>query len=91
MTPLDFWQALTAYCALVGGSVTSYGRTQEHNARVGGVPLSGHLFWLAADVVYDDATRARALPRADFARRLGLRLIAESDHDHLQPWAWPPG
>ena len=47
MTPLDFADALRAYCQATSGSLTSWGRTPAHNKAVGGVTES------AADVVYD--------------------------------------
>jgi hypothetical protein len=83
VTPLDFVARLMAYCAATGASVTSYGRTPAHNRAVGGVPFSYHLLFLAADVVYD-----APLPedrRRRTAAQLGLRLVIEGDHDHLQP------
>ncbi len=87
MTPLEFADSLRAYCAATGGSVTSWGRTVAHNAKVGGVPESAHLLWTAADVVYD----ANGVPppgvtphREALAARLGLQLIHEGDHDHVQ-------
>lgn len=78
-----------AYCRRLSGSVSSYGRTVSHNQRVGGVPQSAHQFWLGADIVYDEPVAA---PLAeDTARRLGLRMIREPDHDHLQPAGWSAG
>lgn len=90
MTPHDFASALIAYCAATAASVTSWGRTPKHNAAVGGVAESAHLIWTAADVVYD----ANGVPppgvtahRDALAARLGLRLIHEGNHDHVQPAA----
>lgn len=83
MSPLDFHSLLMAYCMATGGSVTSYGRTLAHNAAVGGVSDSAHLIWTAADVVYDSGMAAD--PNRDaLARRLGLMLVHEGDHDHVQ-------
>ncbi len=81
--PLDFAAALIAYCGATRASVTSWGRTPAHNKAVGGVPTSYHTAWLGADVIYD-----LALPAADrssIARHLGLEVIHESDHDHIEP------
>jgi hypothetical protein len=89
MTPTEFHDRLMRYCALTGASVTSYGRTVRHNLVVEGVASSAHLFWLAADVVYDDATAPALAER--WAERLGLKLIREEDHHHLQPLDWVPG
>lgn len=89
MSSAEFLLRLQLYCHLLGASVTSWGRSIKHNADVGGVPQSAHLYWLAADVVYDvPVDPARAL---DTARRLGLLRIPESDHDHLQPLDWRAG
>jgi len=87
MTPGQFADALMAYCAATGGSITSWGRTVKHNAKVGGVVDSAHLLWIAADVVYDanGAPPPGVLPiRESLAHRLGLTLIHEGDHDHVQ-------
>jgi len=85
----EFAEAVAQYCLLAGASETSGGRTDEHNRKVGGVPYSAHRFFRGRDVVYDYAI---ALPeRRELAHRLGLMLIAEDDHDHLQPADWPRG
>lgn len=111
MTPHEFLSAVMTYCALVGGSVSNYGRTQRRNVLVGGVPYSAHRFWLAADVKLDSALTAaqlfnvnerigKPLPapvavplveRVKLAARLDLFLVAEDDHDHLQPASWLAG
>jgi hypothetical protein len=83
MTPLEFAAALMAYCYATDGSVTSWGRTRQHNAFVGGHVNSWHLVFMGADVVYDlpvPWARAKLL-----AGRFGLRVVREEDHDHLQP------
>ena len=96
MTKDEFRQALESYCAFLGGSVTSYGRTPLHNGRVGGVQYSSHQFWLGADVVYDRDGPALGDSewlgyRKETAARLGLFLWPESDHDHVQPANWRAG
>jgi len=85
----DFADALNTYCAITSASITSSLRTGRHNAVVGGMPHSAHLYALGADVVYD-APLDRDLA-ATIAKRLGLLLLRESDHDHLQPLGWEPG
>jgi hypothetical protein len=82
MTPVEFFDALRTYCGATNASITSYGRTPNHNRKVGGVPTSKHQTWLAADVVYD--TPILLPTRTALAGHLGLRLLDESDHDHLQ-------
>lgn len=86
MTPHDFAEALMVYCFITRASPTSTGRTAAHNTDVGGVAYSAHRFWLAADVEYDEPVPLAV--RVETARRLGLRLLNETDHDHLQPLTW---
>ncbi len=89
MTPMDasaFALAAQMYCLVTRASGKSSYRTAKHNETVGGVAHSAHLVGLALDVVYD-----KPLPlaeRDEWASRLGLRLITEDDHDHLQPLDW---
>jgi hypothetical protein len=64
--------------------VTSWGGTVKHNAAVDGVADTAHLLWIAADVVYDAGMAPNAV-RDSLATRLGLMLIHEGDHDHVQP------
>jgi hypothetical protein len=80
---------METYRLLTGASATSSFRTAKHNHDVGGVPHSAHLAGLAVDVIYDDPTPTQA-ERQEWARRLGLKLIVEGDHDHLQPLDWAP-
>ena len=86
ITVADFWGQVALYRRAVGGSVTSGGRSPNRNAQVGGKPNSAHLLDLAADVVPDGLTSDAA--RETLARGLGLMLIIEADHDHLQPMEW---
>ena len=89
MTRAEFAEAAATFCAITGGSVTSWTRTVTHNTAVGGVKNSAHLYGLAVDIVYDTP---QALPLTmERARRLGLKLIREGDHDHLQPGNWSAG
>lgn len=87
MTIGEFAEVVNRYAALTHGSATSWFRTLAHNLKVGGVAHSAHVVGLACDVVYDGVPMAVA-ERVEWARRLGLRLIVESDHDHLQPLDW---
>lgn len=91
MTLGEFAEAVAMYCLLHGGSITSWGRSTKHNADVGGVPGSPHRFWRGADVVYDDPTSQADPQRLEYARRLGLKIVQEGDHDHLQPLDWAAG
>ena len=83
----EFAAAIAVYGLLMDASATSWGRTREHNAAVGGVGTSAHRFWLGVDVVYDHGLPQLEGARA-YAERLGLKLIREVDHDHLQPLDW---
>jgi len=86
MTVTDFWSAVVEYRRRVNGSVTSGGRSAARNAAVGGKVNSSHLIDLGADVVSDGSLSDAA--RDVLARGLGLQLIIEGDHDHLQPLDW---
>lgn len=89
MTRAEFTEAVGTYCGLMQGSVTSWWRSVQHNTARHGVPGSPHLFGVGADVIYDAPWTIER--RKLIAQRLGLALIAEEDHDHLQPAAWPAG
>lgn len=84
MTPLEFHSALMAFAYRTRASVTSYGRTESRNAAVGGVNNSYHLLWMAADVVYDNPAPPPEV-RQRTGTQLGLKVVLEGDHDHLQP------
>jgi len=87
----EFAEACWAYCLLVGASTTSGFRSTKHNRDVGGVPFSPHRLGRGMDVVYDDLNTQSDPARIEVAKRLGLKLLAEGDHDHLQPMDWPAG
>ena len=88
MTLGEFADAVRAYALITGASATSWGRTEKHNEAVGGVKYSAHRFWLAADLVYDGPPPPDAVA---VAHRLGLKLIEEGDHHHVQPLGWIAG
>jgi len=89
MTLPEFRLACFVYCCIAHASETQGYRTGAHNVKVGGVAHSPHRFGFGDDVVYDDD--APVLDRVETARRLGLRLVPEADHDHLQPLDWEAG
>jgi len=89
MTVGEFAEAAYQYAMLTGASATSAFRTEARNRLVGGVTYSAHRFGRAVDVVYD-TTPPREV-RDILAQRLGLKLIDEGDHDHLQPLDWGAG
>jgi hypothetical protein len=83
-------EAILRYCRTTDASVTSGYRTELHNGALkGSVPDSPHTRGLAADVVYDHP--GVATTRETFASDLGLEIVHESDHDHLQPKGWKDG
>lgn len=85
-TIATFAEAVAEFAQKFGGSCTSWGRSVAHNATVGGVAGSPHTHWLGADLVYD--TPFPLADREQAAKDLGLTLIAEATHDHLQPIGW---
>jgi len=89
MTVYEFRCAVFVYCVLTRASETQGFRTKAHNDLVGGVEHSPHLYGLGQDVVYDGPVGMADRP--DVAERLGLKLVREADHDHLQPADWRAG
>jgi hypothetical protein len=83
MNPDDFGSRVRAYCQATNASITSWGRTEKRNTMVGGHPHSKHLVWLGADCVPDEPVPV-AIARKR-AAALGLKLVREKSHDHLQP------
>lgn len=71
---------LTYYFLLIarGMTVTSWWRTPQHNAKVGGVRNSLHLIGLAWDAV--PVTQENE----NYMQSLGLKVINEGDHLHGQ-------
>ena len=85
MTPSEFTERVNAYCAWSRGTQTSGWRSPERNAQVGGHSHSYHMVGLAADVVYGPNPTPPKAQATRRARQLGLRLVREGSHDHLQP------
>ena len=85
MTALEFAAAVLTIALEVPMSATSWGRTRKHNAasHVMGVVNSHHLRWCGLDVELDDRGDESRLFAA--ARRVGLEVIVEEDHYHLEP------
>jgi hypothetical protein len=63
-------------------SVTSWIRSPVRNVAVGGVADSRHLHGLAVDCVLDEEKDRGEFKKA--AAALGLQVIEEGDHIHLQ-------
>ena len=89
MSRADFLDAVFTLGLKYGASVTSWFRSDTRNKAVGGVPHSAHRYGLGIDLVFDSP------PDQDFlledARRLGLRVLPEGDHHHVQPLDWSAG
>lgn len=79
---MRFEDKLAILRALHPISVTSWFRTRAHNKAVGGAANSKHLSGQAVDVrIGDDGDRSQF--KAD-AERLGLWVLEEDDHIHVQ-------
>jgi len=79
---IDFVQAVLTLRLRFEFSVTSWGRTDKHNLVVGGKVGSRHLTWQAVDIRLDNGTDKATFRSA--AERLGLKVVDEPDHLHLQ-------
>lgn len=85
-----FLASVFRFVTTTRASVTSWCRTPEHNTKVGGVPDSPHLEGFGVDVVYDHPGVGGGA-RDALAAELGLELVHEGDHDHIQPRGWGAG
>ena len=79
----DFIEKILILCYKYQGSVSSWGRTREHNTDVGGVHNSFHMLWLGIDVVFKPMVKNVEFEQD--ADLLGLQAIFEGDHYHLEP------
>ncbi len=89
MTRGEFYEAVFTYCVATASRMTSGPRPLAVDQQIGSTTLHPHVAGYAADVVYVSAPELAK--RHALANKLGLRLVAEPDHDHLQPLDWPPG
>jgi hypothetical protein len=82
----DFVQLVNAawhYSGRPPVRLTSWWRTRSQNASVAGHPNSQHLTGLAIDLLPDDAGQRFA----QLARMVGLVVVDEGDHFHVQRYA----
>ena len=79
---MTFSDKVLALCLIYDCSETSGFRTDMRNLLVGGAPDSRHKEALAKDIVPDDQKRTHEIEHA--ARKLGLWVLVESDHIHVQ-------
>lgn len=82
--PLNVLALAWRVCGLYQGSVTSWIRSAEHNAAVGGVRTSKHVDGLAVDVKYDSAVPPPYAEVQAMAYQFGCKLVREKDHDHFE-------
>lgn len=79
---MEFAEKIFHLAAAFSFSVTSWIRSAARNKAVGGVADSRHLVGLAVDVVLDEGQEKAAFLKA--AGSLGLQVIDEGDHLHVQ-------
>lgn len=90
MTPHDFLTALMQLASRCPFRETSGYRSAWGNAHVGSTTrYSAHQFWLGRDVLLDPGVDKGYFVEA--ARRLGIKVLDEGDHLHLQPLDWAAG
>ena len=80
----DFWERVNDLCEKHNGSVSSGYRSKSRNTRVGGSEQSKHLTGWAADIVLDNMATAERDKFVIAAREMGLWVLDEADHIHLQ-------
>lgn len=83
MEYLSFCERIRILSDKFACSATSWGRSDKRNKQVGGHPKSRHLNWCAVDIVLDD--EADKFRFTELAKTLGLRVVDEQDHLHIQP------
>ena len=79
---MTFSDKVLALCLIFDCSETSGFRTEKRNELVGGAPNSRHKVGLGRDLVLDDLARTDEVVHA--AEKLGLWVLVEGDHIHLQ-------
>jgi hypothetical protein len=79
---MTFSDKVLFLCLVFDCSETSGFRTNTRNIAVGGALNSRHLVGLGRDIVPDDQSRTDEVCQA--ARKLGLWVLVEGDHIHLQ-------
>ena len=98
MTFHEFCNAMLQLMCACGGRITSWGRSPFGNDEVGGVSTSYHLLLMGVDWVWSEAelmattvsdkggaTRNGKERMKILGPRLGLLVLDEGTHLHLQP------
>ncbi len=91
LTPLEFAERILLLKEVVPFSASSWGRTDIHNAAVGGVPKSSHRRWIGLDAVPDNPTPENLFKLRAEADRYDLEVLDEwatKKHWHIQPKGW---
>jgi len=97
MTLAQFCESVYIIGKQNAGSVTSWGRSEQHSKAVGGFAGDPHTWWLGADMIYDSGPNLvtegcvlspRSCPKHSTH---GLKCIHEKGHDHYQPYDFPAG
>ena len=89
MTPHEFLDAMMQLASRHRFRETSGYRHPLANVRVGGKPFSAHQYWLGRDIILEPGESLEGTKES--TRRLGLLLIDEGDHLHVQPLDWKAG
>jgi hypothetical protein len=80
---MTFCCCVRSLCLTHNCSVTSWFRTEKHNAAERGHVNSWHLDGLGADLLPDDPARKPSIILD--AAALGLEAFDEGDHVHIEP------
>lgn len=89
MTPHEFLDAMMQLASRHRFRETSGYRSRVSNGNVGGKLFSAHQYWLGRDIILELGESLEWTKES--ARRLGLLLLDEGDHLHLQPLDWKAG
>ena len=89
MTPHEFLDAMMQLASRHRFRETSGYRARVSNTNVGGKLFSAHQYWLARDIILEPGESLEETKES--TRRLGLLVIDEGDHLHLQPLDWKAG
>lgn len=83
----DFCELVAQLCSEHSCSITSWLRTEQRNAAVGGKPNSCHMLangGRGCDLVPDDNTLEHRVAVVAAAHKLSLQALDETDHVHVQ-------
>ena len=81
-----FCHDVRVVCTVCDGSITSWGRTEQRNAEVGGHENSWHRWkrgGLAVDIVFDQNHDQHLA--SQFFKLLGYEVVEYESHLHIEP------